>query len=43
MQNDIPINENYIKSLELHKIQAGIKEMLSSENPLEIYLLKDHL
>lgn len=43
LQNDIPINENYIKSLELHKIQAGIKEMLSSENPPQAILAGNDL
>lgn len=43
LQNDLPINEKYIRSLELHKIQEGMKEMLSSGNPPEAILAGNDL
>ena len=43
IQNDLPINEEYIKSLDLHKIQEGMKEMLSAENPPEAILAGNDL
>lgn len=42
-KNSIPINVKYIKSLEVSKIQEGLKEMLSLENPPQAILAGNDL
>lgn len=42
-KNSILINEKYIKSLEVSKIQEGLKEMLSLENPPQAILAGNDL
>ncbi|WP_413306496.1 substrate-binding domain-containing protein [Bacillus sp. 1P10SD] len=41
--NGIPINEQYIKKLEINKIQAGLEEMLSLEEPIQAVLAGNDL
>lgn len=43
VQNNLPIINEYIKSLEIYKIQAGMKEMLSLEDPPEAILAGNDL
>lgn len=42
-RNGIPINEDYIKKLEIHRIQAGLEEMLSHEEPIQAILAGNDL
>ncbi|WML58840.1 substrate-binding domain-containing protein [Neobacillus sp. PS2-9] len=41
--NGIPIKEEYIKKLEINKIQAGLEEMLSLEEPIQAILAGNDL
>jgi LacI family kdg operon repressor len=42
-ENGLPIVEDYMKSLELHQIQDGLKEMLSLEKPPQAILAGNDL
>jgi LacI family kdg operon repressor len=42
-ENNIPLRNEYIKSLDLNQIQAGLKEMLSIENPPDAILAGNDL